>query len=99
MVFQHVMLSWIIYNNEHNKFEMDVEDTQCMDKGLWYNTTICTKLNGQIFEDYFKTGHRDRYVLMCSIDENGKEHVSMTYGASSGGGRPILINRRWGNNS
>ena len=37
-------------------------------KGLWYNKTICTKLNGQIFKDYLKTGHKERYELMCSVD-------------------------------
>ena len=36
-------------------------------KTPWYNTTICTKLNGQIFEDYFKTGRKDGYELMCAV--------------------------------
>ena len=53
-VFQHVGLFWIIDNNKHLKFEMDAQDSQCMDKGPWYNTTICTKLNDQSFEYYFK---------------------------------------------
>ena len=47
---------------------MDVIGSQWMDKGPWYNTTICTKLNGQIFKDYFKTGRKDRYEFMCAVD-------------------------------
>ena len=50
-VFQNIGLLWIIENNKHYKFEMDLEDTRWTDKGPWYNTTICTKLNGLIFED------------------------------------------------
>ena len=48
MLFQHVVSSWIIENNNHIKFEMNVEYTQCMYKFPWYNTTIFKKLNGQI---------------------------------------------------
>ena len=32
MVFQHVGLSWITNNNNHIKFEMDVEYSQWMEK-------------------------------------------------------------------
>ena len=60
-----------------------------MDKGPWYNTDICTKLNDQISEEYFKTGHKDRHNLMCFIDANDKEQVPMPDYASSGGGRPM----------
>ena len=68
MVFLSVGLSWIIENNKHINFEMGVQDSQCMDKGTWYNTIICTKLNGKIFENYFKIGRKYRYELMCSVD-------------------------------
>ena len=51
-----------------------------------YNTTICTKLNGQIFKDYFKTVHKDRCDLMCSFDAYDKENVTITSDASSGDG-------------
>ena len=46
---------------------MDLEDTQWTDNVYLYNTTIY-KNNGQIFGDYFKTGQKDRYDLMCSVD-------------------------------
>ena len=69
MLFQNVVLSWIIENNKHIKFEMNVEDSQFMDKVSWYNTNICKKLNGQSFEDYFRTIPKDRYEFICSVGE------------------------------
>ena len=33
---------------------MSVKGNQFMDKVPWYNKTICTKLNAQIFEEYLK---------------------------------------------
>ena len=51
---------------------MDIEDTQWTDKDPRYNTTICTKINGQSFEDYLKTGHKDRYDLICYVDAYNK---------------------------
>ena len=62
-----------------------------MDKIPWYNTTICTKLNSQSFEDYFKTGRKDRYEMMYYIGVYDKEHVSMPDDKSSGGVIPIHI--------
>ena len=57
---------------------MNLEDTQWREKGIWYNRTICKKLNGQIFEDYLKTGQKYIYYLMCYIDVYNKEHVTVT---------------------
>ena len=47
---------------------MDIEDTKWTYKDPCYITTICTKLNGQSFKDYLKTGQKDRYDLIHSID-------------------------------
>ena len=60
-----------------------------MDNGSWYNTTIFSQLNGQKFEDYLKTGQKDRYELMCAVDVYGKEHIPMLGYSSSGGGRTL----------
>ena len=86
MVFQHVLLSCIIKKNKHVKFEMDVKDTQCMDKGTWYSTTICKNNNGQSFKHYFKRERKDRYYLMFSVDAYDKDRVSRPDDAISGGG-------------
>ena len=62
-----------------------------MNKVPCYNTTICTKLDGQSFEDYLKTERNDRYELMCSVDAFDKQYVSITYDTIIVGGRPIPI--------
>ena len=59
------------------------------EKVTWYNKAVCKKLNSQSFRDYFKTGRKKGYYLMCSVDTYEKEHVSMPDDASSGSGRPI----------
>ena len=56
--FQNVGLLFIIENNKHLKFESRVQESQWMHKDPWFNTTICTKLIGQNFEDCFKRGKR-----------------------------------------
>ena len=61
MVVQHIGILWILEDNKHLKFEMDVQVSQWMEKGPWYNTTIFTRLNGQSLEEELKTGRRDRY--------------------------------------
>ena len=60
-----------------------------MYKGPWYNITIFTKLYGQRFEDYFKTGRKDRYYLTRSVYSYYKENVPMPSDASSSSGRPM----------
>ena len=60
-----------------------------MNKVPWYNTTICSKLNNQIFKDYFKTGGKDSYALMCAVGAYYKEHVSILDDAINGSGIPM----------
>ena len=38
-----------------------------MDRGPWYNTTIFSQLNGQIFED-FSTVRKESYEFMFAVD-------------------------------
>ena len=38
-----------------------------LNKGPWYNTSICLKLNGNIFEDFITHARTYRYNLMCSL--------------------------------
>ena len=53
-MFQHIYLLCIIKNNNNLKFEMMIQGNQWMDKGPWYNATILSKLNGNIFEYFYK---------------------------------------------
>ena len=86
MVFQHVGLFCIINSNNYLNFEVKVLVSQWMDKGQWYNTTNSSNLNSQILYDYFKTGRKDRYDLMCSVSAYNIEHVLMPGDAISGDG-------------
>ena len=43
-----------------------------MNKGPWYNTSICLKLHGSIFEDFKTHARTDRYDLVCSLITHDK---------------------------
>ena len=45
-----------------------------MTGGPWYNTSICKKVHGTVFEGFFRSARTDRYNLMCYIDAHEKEH-------------------------
>ena len=60
--------------------------------GPWYNTYICKKLHGKVFEGFIINARTDRYNIMCSIDAHKKEHQSSCGDGSSGGGCPLLSN-------
>ena len=44
MVFHNFGLLWIVDNNKHLKFDMEVQVHQCMYKDPWYNTTMAIAL-------------------------------------------------------
>ena len=52
VVLQRVVLSWIIDNNQHLKFDIEEYCGKCMLKGPSYNTTIFLLLNGQKIEGF-----------------------------------------------
>ena len=39
-----------------------------MTGGTWYNTSICKRSNGKVFEGFIRNARTDRYNIMCSID-------------------------------
>ena len=60
--------------------------------GPWYNTSICEKLHGNVFEGFIRNARTDRYNIMCSIDAHEKENQSYCDDGSSGGGCPLPSN-------
>ena len=60
VVLQHVVLSWIIDNNNHLRFDIEQHCANWVKNGPWYNIIIYSQLIGHNFEDYFKKGHNDR---------------------------------------
>ena len=60
-----------------------------MNKGPWYNKSICLKLHGSIFE-YFITHERiDRYNLMCYLVAHDKIKPNYEYNEIGIGDRSI----------
>ena len=69
---------------------MEVQGHKWMEKGPWYNKTICLQLNSHSFKVVFVS--KDRYELMCAGNTYVKEHINMPGGGSCGYGRPIPSN-------
>ena len=44
------------------------------DRWSWYNTYICKKLHGKVFEEFIINARTDRYNIICFIDAHEKEH-------------------------
>ena len=38
-----------------------------LNKGPWYNTSICSKLHGSMFEDFITQARTYRHNIMCSL--------------------------------
>ena len=67
-ILHHVGMSWIISSKKEIKYDMDWKSHQCwLNKGPWYNTSICLKLHGNMFEYFIIHSITDRYNIMCSL--------------------------------
>ena len=72
-ILNHVVMSWIITYNDEMKYEMDQNDHQYwLNKVHWYNTDICSRLHGSLFEYFITHARTDKYNLMCSLVEYDK---------------------------
>ena len=48
-ILHHVGMSWIICSNEKTKYQMDkINHPDWLNKGSWYNTSIYSRLHGNI---------------------------------------------------
>ena len=65
---------WIIENHEDLKYDMELQDSDWMTGGPWYNVSICKKLHGNVFEGFIINAITDRYNIMCSIDAYEREN-------------------------
>ena len=85
-MFHHVGLERIIQNNDKPKFDFQELCPSWMCNGPWYNPTVCSQSHGYSFKKYFKTGIKNRYDLMFSIDAYGKHNPPTVtdYGRISG---------------
>ena len=61
-----------------------------MTGGPLYNTYICNKLHGKLFEGFIINEITDRYNIICYIDSYEIDHTSYScYDVIRGGGCPL----------
>ena len=66
-------MSWIISSSKEINYEMDENNHQdCLNKDPWYNTSICLKLHGSMFEYFITQAGTDIYNIMCSLVAHDK---------------------------
>ena len=71
-MLHHLGMLLIIETHEQLKYDMYKHNSEWMTGGTWYNTSICKKLHGHVFEVFIRNSRTDRYNIMCSIDANEK---------------------------
>ena len=68
VILHHVGMSWIISSKNEMLYKIEESNhPYWLNKVPWYNTAICSKFHGKLFEDFIIHGRTDRYQLMCSI--------------------------------
>ena len=73
------------------KYEMDESNHQYwLNEGPWYNTVICSRMHGSLFEDFITNARNDRYNILCYLFAHDKKQPVYEYGESSIGDRLIL---------
>ena len=66
-MLHHVGMLWIVETHEQLKYDTDKNNSEWMEVGPWYNTYICKKLHGNVFEGSIRNAITDRYNIMCFI--------------------------------
>ena len=79
-ILHHVGMSWIIISNNEMKYEIYKSNHQnWLNKGPWYNTDICLKFHGALFEDFITHERTYRYNLLCYIVKCDKKQPAYEY--------------------
>ena len=74
-IFYYVGMSWIIISNDEMKYEIDKSNHQYwLNKCPWYNTDICSRLHGSMFEDFITHARTNRYNIMCYLVVHDKKY-------------------------
>ena len=82
-ILHHVDVPCIISSNKEMKYEIDKNNHQdWLNKGPWYNTAICLRLYGSLFEDFITHARSDIYNLMCSLVAHDKMQPAYECGES-----------------
>ena len=92
-IFHNVCMLSIITPNNEMKYKIDkINHQDWLNKGPWYNTDICSRLHGSLFEYFITHAITDRYNLMCSLASHDKKLPSYEDYESSIGYRLITKN-------
>ena len=71
VILHQVGMSLIICPNTEILYEIDESNyPDWLNKVPLYNTDICLKFHGKLFETFITHARLDRYNLMCSIVEH-----------------------------
>ena len=73
-MLNRVGMLWIIETYEKSQYDMDKHNSEWMTCVTWYNTYICKKLHGEVFQGFITNEITDRNIIMCYIDAHEKEH-------------------------
>ena len=77
-ILYHVVMSWIFISNKEMKYEIDENNHQYwLNKVHWYNTAICSRSHGSLFEYFITHARTDRYNPMCSLVAHDKSNHIM----------------------
>ena len=67
-MLHHVGILLMIENHEQLKYYMYIQNSDRLTGVPWYNTSICKKLHGKLFEGLIINEGTDIYHIMCYID-------------------------------
>ena len=51
---------------------MEKYNSDWITDGPWYNTSICKKIYGKVFEGFIRNSRTERYNIICYIDAHKK---------------------------
>ena len=92
-IWHHVSMSWITSFNDEMKYEIyKINHQYWLNKGTWYNTDICSRLHGSLFEYFITHARTDRYNLMCSLVKHDKKQPAYEDEERSIGDRLVTKN-------
>ena len=89
-ILHHVRMSWIICSDEEMFYEMDESNhPDFLNKCPWYNTSICLRLHGSLFEYFITHARTYGYNLLCYLVAYDKKQPAYWYDKISIGDRII----------
>ena len=63
-MLHHVGMLWIIETHKQLQYDMDKQNSEWTTGGPLYNTYVCMKLHGNVFEGFIRNKRTDRYNIM-----------------------------------